>query len=53
MKHRLQYLNLPLPTHLDEAERGPERSQARLWWLIVGIALLSVFLMGMALWWVL
>ncbi len=50
MKHRLQYINLPLPAHLDETERESERSQSKRWWLIVGIVLLSVLFIGTAMW---
>lgn len=50
MQHRLQYLNLSILTHRED-EQAIVQSQRRLWWLIVGIALLSLFLVGMAMWW--
>jgi hypothetical protein len=50
MQHRPQYRNLPIPTHLDDAEQETLQSQRRLWWLLAGLAVLSLFLIGMAMW---
>lgn len=51
MQHKPYYLSVPPFVHLDNVEQSGAQSQRRLWWLIVGIALLSVFLIGMAMWW--
>lgn len=54
MQQRPQYLNLSVPAHRDDVEQGiVRRSDRRLWWLLVGLALLSLFLIGMAMWWAL
>ena len=46
MQSRPQYLDVPLAKYLDdEAQRSP--SARRLWWLIVGLALLAIFLTGL------
>ncbi len=46
MQSRPRYLDVPLPKYLDdEAQRSP-RSARKLWWLIVGLALLAIFLTG-------
>lgn len=39
-----QYLHLPL--HLEGLEQSPIQSQKRLWWLIAGLALLALLLIG-------
>lgn len=49
MQHKPQYLHLPF--HPENLEQSHVRSQSRLRWLIVGLALLSLFLIGMAMWW--
>ena len=38
------YLHLPL--HLEGLEQGHAQSQKRLWWLIAGLALLALLLIG-------
>lgn len=54
MQQRPQYFNLPVPAHRDDVEQGiVRRSDRRLWWLLVGLTLLSLFLIGMAMWWAL
>lgn len=46
MQSRPRYLDVPLAKYLDdEAQRSP-RSARRLWWLIVGLALLAIVLTG-------
>jgi hypothetical protein len=45
MQRRPQYLHLPL--HLEGFEQGHVQSQKRLWWLIAGLALLALFLIGL------
>lgn len=44
---RPQYLHLPL--RVESLEQGPLVSQSRLWWLIAGLALLALFLIGVGL----
>ncbi|MBI4401550.1 MAG: hypothetical protein HY581_07955 [Nitrospirae bacterium] len=46
MKHRPQYLELPLPTHLDDSDAGSSQPSRGLWWMIVGLVLLALFLIG-------
>ena len=41
---RPPYLHLPL--HLENLGQGPVQSQRHLWWLIVGLALLALLLIG-------
>ncbi len=51
MQHKPHYLSILPFAHPDNVEQRVSQSQRRLWWLLVGIALLSVFLIGMAMWW--
>jgi len=50
MQHKPHYLSILPPVHLDDVEQSISRSQRRLWWLLAGLAVLSLFLIGMAMW---
>jgi hypothetical protein len=46
MQRRPQYLNMLLPAHGEETATGSAAARRRLWWLIVGLTLLSLFLLS-------
>ena len=46
MQSRSRYLDISLAQYLDEEAQRSPRSARRLWWLIVGLALLAIFLTG-------
>ncbi len=46
MYRRLHDLNLPLSLHAEGASPGSASARRGLWWLIVGLVLLSLFLLS-------
>lgn len=44
--HHPHYLDLPIPVHAGEPERHGHRAGHRHWLLIVGLILLTIFLIG-------
>lgn len=46
MRDRPHYLELPLPTHVDDPALASLRPPRRRWWLILSLVLLAVFLIG-------
>lgn len=44
--HHPHYLDLPLPVHADEPEKGGHRGGHQHWLLITGLILLAIFLIG-------
>ena len=46
--HHPQYLELPVPVHVDDPGGHAHRRLHRHWLLIVGLVLLAMFLIGVA-----
>jgi len=44
--HHPQYLDLPLPAHVDEPGRSMRHLSHRHWLLIAGLILLAILLVG-------
>lgn len=44
--HHPQYLELPIPVHVDEEGKSVHRVRHRHWLLIAGLILLAILLIG-------
>jgi hypothetical protein len=44
--HHPQYLELPIPVHVNEPGRSAHQARHRHWLLIVGLILLAILLIG-------